>query len=62
MPVPADKKALRAAFDDYDFYMGKLVATSKLIKEQSVPYWTARGYTVLPRLQRLRDSVFSDEG
>ena len=61
--MPSDTKAtLKAAFDDFDYYTAKLVAASKQIKLLAPVYWQERGFTVQPRLERLRESVFSQEG
>jgi hypothetical protein len=57
----ADKKELREAFEDMDYYLRKATAASARIKSLASPYWAARGYTVQPRLEKLRASVFSEE-
>ena len=59
--LPLTKEEMREAFREYDATAAKLVRLSKFIKEAAPSYWKAQGYTVLPRLERLRENVFKEE-
>ena len=55
------KKNLRRLFNKYDAATRTLVATATAIKAVAPAYWKARGYDVMPRLERLRDDVFKED-
>lgn len=52
-----DAIRLKTYFIDYDYHVKHMVALSKKIKEEAPAYWKAKGYTVIPRLERLRDEL-----
>jgi hypothetical protein len=61
MPAETSTKAqLRAAFEDYDHYLAKMLAESRRIKALAPVYWKEQGYLAQPRLEKLRASVLGD--
>lgn len=55
-----DKEAMRERFARYDAGLTQMVQAMREIREAAPAYWKARGNTVLPRLERLREDVMKE--
>jgi len=55
------KAILRQLFKDYDEATKKLIDTAAAIKAEAPAYWRSQGYSVFPRLERLRADVFKED-